>query len=57
MAMKVKLCTEKLESLFNKHDFNKDGTIDYKELKPILVELGVAEEDIDKYCIDLASIQ
>ncbi len=55
MAAKAKLCSEKIEALFEKHDFNKDGTIDYKEIRPILCELGVADEDIDTYTLDLVS--
>ena len=55
MSGKAKLCTEKLSELFEKHDFNKDGTIDYKEIKPILKELGFNEAAIEDCCLDLVS--
>ena len=55
MADKPDLCPEKLEALFNKHDFNKDETIEYKEIKPILRELGYTDEAIDDCNLDLVS--
>ena len=55
MADKPDLCSEKLEVLFNKHDFNKDETIEYKEIKPILKELGYTDEAIDDCNLDLVS--
>ena len=55
MADKPDLCPEKLEALFNKHDFNKDETIEYKEIKPILKELGYTDEAIDDCNLDLVS--
>ena len=55
MSGKGKLCQEKLSALFDKHDFNGDGTIDYKEIKPILKELGFNEAAIEECCLDLVS--
>ncbi len=53
---KKKLSKEKLEQLFKDHDFNKDGTIDYKEVKPILKKLGYTEAAIETCSLDLVSI-
>ena len=54
--MAKKLSKEKLEKLFDEHDFNKDSTIDYKEVKPILKKLGFTEANIEQYSLDLVSI-
>ena len=56
MADKPDLCPEKLEALFNKHDFNGDKTIEYKEIRPILKELGFTDDAIDDCDLDLVSI-
>ena len=54
--MAKKLSKEKLEKLFDEHDFNKDSTIDYKEVKPILKKLGFTEANIEQYSLDLVCI-
>ena len=53
---KKKLSKEKLEQLFKDHDFNKDGTIDYKEVKPILKKIGFTEAAIEMCSLDLVCI-
>ena len=54
MAKKVKqLDNTKLEDLFHRHDYNKSGTIDYKEIKPMLKELGYSEAAIEECSLDM----
>ena len=54
MAKKVKqLDNTKLEDLFHRHDYNKSGTIDYKEIKPMLKELGYSEAAIEGCSLDM----
>ena len=54
MAKKVKqLDNAKLERLFHRHDYNKSGTIDYKEIKPMLKELGYNEAAIEGCSLDM----
>ena len=52
---KKKLDKAKLEKLFDKYDNNKDGTIDYKEIKPMLKELGFSEAAIEACSLDMVS--
>lgn len=48
---KIDLC--KVEELFDQHDFNKDGTIEYKEVKPLLVKMGCSEKAVEQLSLDL----
>ena len=54
MAKKMKqLDNTKLEDLFHRYDYNKSGTIDYKEIKPMLKELGYSEAAIEGCSLDM----
>ena len=55
MAEKLELCGDKLADMFDRHDYNKDGTIEYKEIKPILKELGFTDAAIEDCSLDLVS--
>ena len=50
---KKQLDNGKLEKLFYKFDYNKSGTIDYKEIKPMLKELGYSEAAIEACSLDM----
>ncbi len=52
---KKKLDRAKVDALFDKHDYNKDGTIDYIEIKPMLKELGYSEAAIEGCNLNVVS--